>query len=99
LILAAAVLFAEGWSRSRRARREARGFLAFCGFIGALITVLLASLMLLVEVGQISQLAIVTNSGQFAFFHYLMLLTSILYGLLVRTIVYANPASGFNEHS
>ncbi|WP_096696623.1 hypothetical protein [Polaromonas sp. AER18D-145] len=88
LILSAAVLFAEGWSRSRRAHREARGFLQFVGFVGALVAALLASMMLLVEAGGITQLAPVIESGRFAFFHYFLLVVSVLYGLLVRLISY-----------
>ena len=88
LILSAAVLFAEGWSRSRRVHREARDFLQFVGFVGALIAALLASMMILVEAGGITQLAPVIDSGRFAFFHYSLLLVSIIYGLLVRVVSY-----------
>lgn len=86
LILSAAVLFAEGWSRARRLHREARDFLQFVGFVGALVAALLASMMLLVEAGGITQLAPVIESGRFAFFHYSLLVVSILYGLLVRLV-------------
>ena len=94
LILSAAVLFAEGWSRARRGPRNARGFLQFVGFFGALIAALLASMMLLVEVGGITQLGPVVDSGRFAFLHYSLLIVSVFYGLLVRIVTYANPMSG-----
>lgn len=90
LILSASVLFAEGWARSRRLPTDAQSYLSFFGFIGALVTAILASLMLLVEVGQITQLSNVINSVRFAVLHWAMLIFSLLYGLLVRAIVYAN---------
>ena len=89
LILSASVLFAEGWSRSRSAHHENRAFLQFIGFIGSLFTVILSSIMLLVEVGGITQLASVVESSRFSIFHYLLLILSVLYGLIVRVVVYS----------
>jgi hypothetical protein len=89
LILTAAVLFAEGFARSRRLPKASRGFFQYLGFFATLITVTLASMMLLVEVGGITQLAPVVESGRFTFLRYLLLLGSIPYSLLIRAIDYS----------
>ncbi len=94
LILSASLLFAEGWSRARRVPKKARGFLQFVGFFGALIAALLASMMLLFEAGGITQLGPVIESWRFAFFHYSLLVVSVLYGLLVRIALYNSPFPG-----
>lgn len=94
LILTASVVFAEGWSRSRQASREARAFLQFVGFIGAMATVLISALMLLVEVGGITQLGPVIESSRFAFFHYTFLVLAVLYGLFVRMAVFSRTPFG-----
>ncbi|MDO8374609.1 MAG: hypothetical protein Q7T39_21990 [Polaromonas sp.] len=89
LILVASVLFAEGWARTRRIPRRDRGFYSSSGFFGSMVTIAIAVLMLVHEVdGQ--SLSKIVETGRFAFFHYVMLLLSVLYGWFVRIRVNMN---------
>lgn len=84
LLLGASVLFADGWWRTRsNLHGKAAGF-EFLGFLGTVLTVLLASLVLFVEAGQITQLAPVTASPLFSNLQFVLLLSSLLYGYVVR---------------
>ena len=88
LIMCAAVLFAEGWAKLRRALVYRRSSLEFIGFLGALTTVILVSMMLLVEAGSITQLQPVVTSTRFAVVHNILLAASVLYGFAVRAKVF-----------
>lgn len=85
LILCAALLFAEGWWRIRKVLfRLSTIVLEFVGFIGALVAVFLASTLLLVEAGKITELAPIIASERFMTAHLLTLVLSVIYGLIVR---------------
>jgi hypothetical protein len=84
LLLASAVLFAEGWWKLRKTFLFGRALLEFFGFIGAIITVLLAALVLFAEAGNIPQVSSITSSSRFSIAHYTMLILSVWYGIVVR---------------
>lgn len=88
LLLSSAVLFAEGWWKVRKVFSLGRALLEFLGFIGALVTVLLASLVLLAEAGRIPEVSAITSSTRFALAHYSMLFLSVWYGISVRMKVF-----------
>jgi hypothetical protein len=84
LLLASAVLFAEGWWKLRKTFLFGKALLEFIGFIGAVVTVLLASLVLLAEAGNIPEVSSITSSSRFSIAHYTVLILSVWYGVLVR---------------
>lgn len=89
LILVAPVLFTEGWLRTRR------GPIAFTirnnkaletlGFIGAMLAVLLATVVVLIEVGQITELSRAISHETLTKMQAYALIAGILYGIKVRS--------------
>lgn len=97
LILVAAVLFAEGWARSKKIYRHDRRAYAAWGFFGSIVTIAVAVLMLLNEVDG-GSLAKVVDSWRFALLHYAMLFLSVFYGWLVRIKVNVNIFAGHSGY-
>ena len=96
LILVAAVLWAEGWARTKKASKFERPPLIVLGFFGSMISVVLAVMMLLNEIGEV-KLSHVIDSWRFSVFYYPCLIGAVLYGWWVRVRANLNPFAGHDN--